>query len=187
MLYIGMSQYVSENLSHELSHLWRFALRLTRSTSLAEDLVQKTAVRALERKHQFILGTQLRSWLFSIMHSVWKNDLRSAAIRQQSTFNLSDAENYASEICHSENLQLFDDVISNVNRLPEAQRTVMLLVCVEGYSYQETADIMDVAVGTVMSRLARARLKIGEAFLDKQHDEGSGEHIDRVSRKRYEN
>ncbi len=161
-----MNHSVADNLNNELPYLWRFALRLSRSRVIAQDLVQKTAVRALERRHQFSEGSSLRSWLFSIMHSIWKNDLRAEAVRKQSAFNLADFETYASSPCQGENHQLFNQVIEQVNELPEAQRTVMLLVCIEGYSYQETADIMDVAIGTVMSRLARARAVIGKRFLE---------------------
>lgn len=163
-----MNTFVSTHLQHELPALWRFALRLTQSRPIAEDLVQKTAVRALEKSHQFQADSKLRSWLFSIMHSVWKNELRSQSVRKVSGFNLEDFESYASVSCQNENNQLFREVVHQVNKLPEAQRVVMLLVCVEGYSYQETADIMDIAVGTVMSRLSRARLTVGQAFLD--HD-----------------
>lgn len=160
-----MSDNVADNLQDEMPHLWRFALRLSSSTANAEDLVQKTVVRALERQHQFALGSRLRSWLYSIMHSIWKNELRSAALREQSSLHIDDYQSYAIEESHSEELQLFSQVIVKVNQLPEAQRTVMLLVCVEGHSYQEVADILDIAIGTVMSRLARARLTIGEQFL----------------------
>lgn len=158
---------VADKLDKELPHVWRFALRLTRSSVQAEDLVQKTAVRALERRHQFVAGTKLRSWLYRIMHSVWKNDLRAQAVRQQARFHLDDYDAQPGASIDGENQQLFKQVIQQVNQLPEAQRVVMLLVCVEGYSYQETADILDIAIGTVMSRLARARMTIGQAFADK--------------------
>jgi len=161
-----MNHIVSDNLSHELPHLWRFALRLSRSSSVAEELVQKTAVRALERRHQFIPNSTLRSWLYSIMHSIWKNELRAEAVRQQRTFNTSDIDDIGLEPCAGEGQQLFREVIHHVNQLPEAQRTALLLVCIEGYSYREAADIMDVAIGTVMSHIARARITIGDAFLD---------------------
>lgn len=165
-----MKDGVSKHLESELPHLWRFAVRLTRSTSVAEDLVQKTAVRALERRYQFKVGSVLRSWLYSIMHSIWKNELRSAAVRQNASFTVNDIDDVCGASCQGENQHLFRAVIGHVNRLPEAQRTVMLLVCVEGYSYQETASILDIAIGTVMSRLARARLQIGQSFLSKDEN-----------------
>ncbi len=161
-----MTNAVSQNITNELPHIWRFAVRLTRSQSLAEDLVQKTAVRALERSHQFVVGSKLRSWLFSIMHSIWKNDLRAEQLRRESISDHSELEGYKTTVCSGELNQHFNDVVSEVSGLPDAQRIVMLLVCVEGYSYQEVSDILDVKVGTVMSRLARARLTIGRAFID---------------------
>lgn len=160
-----MTNWVSQNITDELPHIWRFAVRLTRSQITAEDLVQKTAVRALERSHQFTAGSKLRSWLYSIMHSIWKNELRAEQLRRESISNLTEIESYESPGCNEETNQLFKEVVSEVNALPDKQRAVMLLVCVEGYSYQETSDILDIKIGTVMSRLARARLTIGQTFL----------------------
>lgn len=163
-----MSEEFNSQFREELPHLWRFACRLCRSTDLAEDLVQRTVLRGLEKSHQFREGSNLRSWLFMIMHSIWKNDLRSSTIRDNRTFSLSDSTIDTQRSNEDpEASQLFYEVINSVNHLPDAQRDVILLVCVEGYSYQETADILDIAIGTVMSRLARARLVIGEQFIAK--------------------
>lgn len=159
----------SSQLKHQLPHMWRFALRLTRSKDVAEDLVQKSALRALEKRHQYKEGTELKSWLFKIQHTIWKNDLRSTAIRQQYAINLMNNENEANATHDAETHLLFREVLKHTYALPEAQRLVLILVCVEGYSYKETADILDIAIGTVMSRLSRARLTIGAAFLDTEY------------------
>ena len=151
-----------------LPRLWRFALRLTRDPHDAQDLVQRCCVRALERRSQWQPGTSMLSWLFAIEHSIWMNELRrSQRLRTESlespdfqnTEGLPDAAAH-DPLQHAHYLQ----VVASVEALPEAQRTVMLLVAVEGFSYREAAEILDIPIGTVMSRLARARSTIGQQF-----------------------
>jgi RNA polymerase sigma-70 factor, ECF subfamily len=151
-----------------LPRLWRFALRLTRNTSDAEDLVQRCCVRALERRLQWRPGSAMLSWLFSIMHSIWLNELRSAQRRREASLDSGDAfalEDVAASSGDPEQGLWYRQVMVAVEQLPEAQRLVMLLVAVEGMSYREAADVLAVPIGTVMSRLSRARLTIGERFL----------------------
>jgi len=134
----------------ELPSLWRFALQLTRD------------------KHD-----ALKSWLFRIAHNIWKNELRSRAIRHRGDLQavnpegLEEAE-LGRDTSTPETRLEFQQVVNAVEALPEGQRLVTQLVCVSGFSYAETASILDIAVGTVMSRLARARVAIGEQFI---HDE----------------
>ena len=157
----------------ELPSLWRFALQLTRDKHDAEDLVQRTCVRAMERSDQYNDTGKLKSWLFRIAHNIWKNELRSRAIRQRGDLQvvnpegLEDAE-LGRDTSTPETRLEFQQVVNAVEALPEGQRLVTQLVCVSGFSYAETASILDIAVGTVMSRLARARVAIGEQFI---HDE----------------
>jgi len=129
-------------------------------------LVQKTIVRALEKRHQFSAGTRLRSWLFTILHSIWKNELRAQSIRKNVSFNSTEVEQAVSNSAPVDNTVFLNEVMKQVNQLPEAQRTVITLVGVDGYSYKEVSDILEIPIGTVMSRLARARLKIGSAFVE---------------------
>ena len=150
-----------------LPRIWRFALRLAVDQHDAEDLVQRACVRALERRHQFQPGTSALSWVFSIVHSVWLNEVRSRQIRRHASIQWS--EELASTIVDNAALNpevdvMHRQIIAAVERLPDAQRAVMLLIAVEGFSYRETAEALDIPIGTVMSRLARARLTIGEAF-----------------------
>jgi RNA polymerase sigma-70 factor, ECF subfamily len=164
-------------LLHELpSHmprLWRFALRLARNTHDAQDLMQQSYLRAIERRHQWQPATSLISWLFAIMYSQWINELRSPQRRRQASFVSTDdfeaegaPEPAASLSVDPEFALMCKQVVESVGELPEAQRLVMILVAVEGLSYREAADVLDVPIGTVMSRLARARLVIGERFLE---------------------
>jgi RNA polymerase sigma-70 factor, ECF subfamily len=151
-----------------LPRLWRFALRLAGDTHDAEDLVQRVCVRALERQHQLQPGTSTLSWLFSIAHSVWLNEVRAQQIRRHGSIQWSEelADTVADPAAPSpEMYTLHRQIISAVERLPDAQRAVMLLVAVEGLSYREAATVLEVPIGTVMSRLARARQTIGELFV----------------------
>jgi RNA polymerase sigma-70 factor, ECF subfamily len=164
---VGGSDDLAKALPGLLPRLWRFAVRLSGDHHAAEDLVQRACVRGLERRHQLQPGTSAQSWMFSIVHSVWLNEVRARRIRQHASMQWSDelAETIADESCADPETQaLHRQVITAVEKLPEAQRVVMLLVAVEGLSYREAAEALDVPVGTVMSRLARARLTIGQAF-----------------------
>jgi len=150
-----------------LPRLWRFALRLAREQHDAEDLVQRACVRALERRHQLQPGSSALSWMFSIIHSLWLNEVRARQVRNHASLQWN--EELAATLVDPMALDpevdaLHQQVIAAVARLPDAQRAVMLLVAVEGLSYREAAEVLNVPVGTVMSRLARARLTIGEEF-----------------------
>jgi RNA polymerase sigma-70 factor, ECF subfamily len=151
-----------------LPRLWRFALRLTRHAADAEDLLQRSCLRALERRAQWQPGSALLSWVFAIMHSIWLNELRSAQRRRESALDWGDefAETAAPlSLADPEHAMMCRQVVAAVQALPEAQRLVMLLVAVEGLSYREAADVLGVPIGTVMSRLARARVAVGQRFM----------------------
>jgi len=150
-----------------LPRLWRFALRLAGDRHDAEDLVQRACVRALERRHQLQPGSSTLSWLFSIVHSIWLNEVRARQIRTHGSMQWSEelADTVADPAAaNPETYTLQRQIIGAVEALPDAQRAVMLLVAVEGLSYREAATALSVPIGTVMSRLARARLTIGESF-----------------------
>jgi RNA polymerase sigma-70 factor, ECF subfamily len=164
-----------------LPRLWRFALRLTRHNADAQDLLQRCYLRALERRHQWQLGSSLVSWLFAIMHSIWINELRSAQRRREGSLALEESFDDVPDTSRSADPEyqlLFKQVVQSVHALPDAQRVVMILVAVEGLSYREVADTLDISIGTVMSRLARARLTLGQQFLES----GSGVSADAARR-----
>lgn len=153
-----------------LPRLWAFALRLTGDKHDAEDLVQRACVRALERADQLQPGSAPLSWMFSIIHSVWINEVRARSVRNRSSMEWDDqfVENVADPAARTPEEQLMNgQIIDAFKRLPEAQRAVMLMVAVEGLSYQETAEAIGVPIGTVMSRLSRARQAIGAHFASK--------------------
>jgi len=158
---------LAETLPSLLPRLWRFGLRLARNKEDAEDLVPRACVRALERRHQLQPGTSALSWTFSIMHSVWLNEVRARQIRSRASLEWSEEliETVATPPGANPELKvLYWEIVKAVDELPDAQRVVMLLVASEGLSYQEAADTLGIPIGTVMSRLARARLTIGQRF-----------------------
>ncbi|OKB66820.1 RNA polymerase subunit sigma-24 [Serratia marcescens] len=130
---------------------------LSHRRDVADDLVQATCVRALERAAQFTPGSHLDRWLFSILHSIWVNEVRALHLRQgqgcMAAEELGDADNGEQPIWAHE-------VMRQMNRLPEAQRNALFLVYIEGLSYREAAEVLAVPIGTIMSRLATARLTL---------------------------
>ena len=155
-----------------LPRLWLFALRLTRDEADAKDLVQRCCLRALEKRGQWQPGTTLLSWLFKILHSIWINELRSAQRRREGNLGSDGVVDDLPDPNPSgdpERRLLLRQIVEAVQALPEAQRVVMVLVEVEGFSYREAADLLEIPIGTVMSRLARARISIGQRFLG-NHD-----------------
>ena len=122
--------------------------------------MQKTCVRALERSAQYVAGTRMDLWLLSIVHSIWLNEVRARRVPQgggQANGQLTHDGEYAAQT-HVMAAQ----VIRRVDALPETQRETVYLAYVEGLSYREVAEILQVPIATVMSRLATARLKLAE-------------------------
>ncbi|MGO6718766.1 RNA polymerase sigma factor [Rhizobium ruizarguesonis] len=154
---------IRSGLTENLARLWRYGLVLSHQRDVADDLVQATCLRALERADQFIPGTRLDRWLFSILHSIWLNEIRSRRVRQGQGF-VDAGETLTFDGAHdTETHVMAGQVLKQVNALPEAQRTVVFLAYVEGLSYREVAGILDIPIGTVMSRLAAARAKLSDA------------------------
>lgn len=159
-----------------LPRLWRYGLVLSRQKHLAEDLVQATCVRALERAGQFAAGTRFDRWLLAIMHSIWLNELRAQRVRQGQGFVDAEQELSFDGERQAQEQVLAAQVIKRVNGLPEAQRETVFLAYVEGLSYKEIAEVLQIPLGTVMSRLAAARMKLAEARSSSaQPDKASGE------------
>ena len=140
-----------------LARLWRYAVVLSRTGDDADDLVQATCLRAIECADQFVPGTRLDRWLFSILRPIWLNEIRARRIREGGGF--VDAEE-ALTIDGARAIEtniLAAEVFRAIGQLSQAQRETVLLVYGEGYSYVEAASALGIPVGTVMSRLAAAR------------------------------
>ena len=158
----GSHDIVSNEIGEYLTRLWRYGLVLSGNRDAAEDLVQATCVRALERAHQFQEGTRLDRWLFSILNSIWKNELRSQKIRTGAGFVSAEDVLTSDGAAEVETNIFAREVLAEVQALPEVQRETVFLVYAEGLTYKEAAETLDVPVGTIMSRLAAARAKLGE-------------------------
>ncbi len=151
-----------------LPRLRRFARALTGQVADADDIVQIAMERALTRLDQFQEGTRLEAWLFSIVRNAWIDEAR-ARTRRAKVFappELGESVGDDGDAALHAKLEA-DDVWAAMRRLPEEQREVVALVCVEGLAYREAAETLNVPIGTVTSRLARGRealqLMLGEA------------------------
>jgi RNA polymerase sigma-70 factor (ECF subfamily) len=140
----------------QVPRLRRYARALTRNPERADDLVQDTLVRALAKQHLWQPGTNLRAWLFTLMHNQHVNTVRRSA-RERFAVGLekmSDTLTATSDPTASRQLHELDRAL---NQLPEEQRQAILLIGLEGLSYDEAAAVLDVPIGTVRSRLSRGR------------------------------
>jgi RNA polymerase sigma-70 factor (ECF subfamily) len=167
-----------------LPRLSRFAMTLTRSRHDADDLIQASCERALARIGQWDPNTQLDSWMFRIMQTVWFNEARARRVRERYGDELkSDSATGAVGEGLPENRLLLQRVADEINALPEDQRAMLLLVCVEGLSYKEVAEVLQIPIGTVASRMARARLTLMSRIGADQGGAEAGENVVRMVHK----
>jgi RNA polymerase sigma-70 factor (ECF subfamily) len=157
----GMSEEsrreVRLGLEQQLTRLWRYAVVLSSSRDVADDLVQASCLRAIERADQFAPGTRLDRWLFAILRSIWLNEIRARKVREGAGF-VDAVDALAVDGAHEIEMNIITtEVLMAVGRLPEAQRETALLVYAEGYTYAEAATALGVPIGTIMSRLAAVR------------------------------
>jgi RNA polymerase sigma-70 factor (ECF subfamily) len=150
-----------------IPRLRRYARVLTGEATRADDLVQETLARAWEKRRLWAAGTDLRAWLFTIMHNVFVNQ-RATARRDSQSVSLDDDDNgVARELSVRPNQQLRVEIIEiarELARLPTEQREVLVLAAVEELRYEEIANVLSIPIGTVMSRLSRAREKLRRAM-----------------------
>jgi RNA polymerase sigma-70 factor (ECF subfamily) len=166
--------------------LYSAAARMTRNPADAEDLVQETYLRAYRAYGSFQEGTNLKAWLYKILTNTFINSYRSRKRRPEQT-DIDDVEDLylyrrlggleaagMGQSAEEEFLEHFtdDDIKSALESLPEQFRIAVLLSDVEGFSYREIADIMDVPIGTVMSRIHRGRRALQKALLDYGRERG---------------
>src|SRR3984957_1445031 len=138
----------------EIPRLRRYARALTRSADRADDLVQETLLRAISKSHLWQTGTDIRAWLFTIMHNHYVNMVRRA-MRDEATVDIEQSSLVAvTDPTASSQLRELDQALA---RLPGEQREGILLVGLEGMSYETAANVLSVPVGTVRSRLSRGR------------------------------
>lgn len=139
-----------------LPRLRRFALSLTRSAPDADDLLQDACTTALQRWHQYDPAQPLDRWMFRIIRNLWISEIRKRKVREgQGQVPAEEATELqtvdADDTLNAKQLQ------ARVSALPDDLAQPLMLVCAEGYSYREVSELLDIPVGTVMSRIHRAR------------------------------
>jgi RNA polymerase sigma-70 factor (ECF subfamily) len=162
-----------------LDPLYGAALRLTRNADRAQDLVQDTCLKALRARAQFAAGTNLKAWLFTILHNTWRNRQRDGA-RSRVEYDSESVERSAETMSTAagrppietpESLLLREtldaDLQAALDGLGEAYREVVWLRDVEELTYQEIAGALDIPIGTVMSRLSRGRQQLYDALVQR--------------------
>lgn len=144
-----------------LPRLRRFARGLAGAPDQADDLVQAACERAIARIDQWMPGTRLDSWMFRILQNIWLDERRANKVRtgegKLDAAEAAEPELAVDGVRRMEAHMTYDEVRRAIAKLPEEQRAVLMLVCVEGQSYKDAADSLGIPIGTVMSRLARAR------------------------------
>ena len=144
----------------EIPALRRYARSLLRDAEKADDLVQDCLLRAWSRRHLWRQPGNLRAWLFTILHNLYANQMRS--LSRQPRFAPSDAAEHVGQTARQTDQVETSEVLDALHSLNEDQRQAILLIAVEGLRYEEAASVLGVPVGTVMSRLSRGRERLRE-------------------------
>ncbi len=177
--------FENEALSH-LDRLYSAALRMTRNSADAEDLVQETYVKALRGRDSFKPGTNMKAWLYRILTNTYINSYRKAVRSPQMSgdeevtdWQLARAASHDSQGLRSAEMEALENtpdaaVAAAMADLAENYRLAVYLSDVEGFSYKEIATIMDTPIGTVMSRLNRGRSQLRKALAEYAADRGIG-------------
>ncbi|MGF7009323.1 RNA polymerase sigma factor [Aminobacter sp. BE322] len=160
----GDDVQVSDRLVAFLPNLRRFAISLCRSRDLADDLVQAACERALAGQDRFEPGTRFDAWMFRILRNLWIDHVRRTKTAGP-TEDITESHGIAGDTGEreAEARLTLKSVAEAIDELPNEHREVLLLVCVEDLSYKEAAEVLAIPIGTVMSRLARARKNLAEA------------------------
>lgn len=140
-----------------LPRMRRFAHGLCRNAAEADDLVQQAAERALRSRSQWQQGSRLDSWLYRIVRNLWIDLGRSASRRSKHEVPAVDSRDVADPRASPEAALELSRAMAAMQRLPEEQREVVMLILVEGFGYREAAELLDLPIGTVSSRLVRGR------------------------------
>ena len=151
------SASLQDALTEHLPPVWRFALSLSGKPDVADDLTQATCLRALEKQHQADPDRPVIGWLLTICRSIWLNELRAQSVRKTGGLETAKADDLVDRTLDPEMNIFASQVYTKVMGLPEAQRATVELVYVQQFTYSEAAEILEIPMGTVMSRLSTAR------------------------------
>lgn len=158
-------QVEGQQIVEHIPRLRRYARALLGDRHAADDLVQDTLERAWNKFHLWRPGSDLRAWLFSVMHNVFVNQVRSR--RSRTEIAMEESPEVAVRATQSDTIELAD-LGRALLRLPEDQRETLLLVTVEEMTYEEASRALSIPIGTVMSRLSRARERLRQVLGEAQ-------------------
>jgi RNA polymerase sigma-70 factor, ECF subfamily len=143
-------------IEEQIPRLRRYARALTRNPDRADDLLQDTLVRALDKQHLWQPGTNLRAWLFTLMHNQNINAIRRNE-PLKSSVDIDDTAIALTAVSDTQAASKLAELDRALGQLPQNQRAVILLIGLEGMSYEEAAAVLQIAIGTIRSRLSRGR------------------------------
>ena len=150
---------------HLIPSMWRTAFRLTGNRDMADDLIQDTCIKAFKSFHQYEMGTNYRAWIFKILRNLWRDNIRKEARApfkcwDDDEVNRANAHNRCEpeQECQSE--EVYTKTLEAISRLSPPVRLVVCFSLLDGLSYQEIADIANIPIGTVRSRLSRGRSQL---------------------------
>lgn len=160
-----MTNDIRERMIELLPRLRRFSYALTGNLDKADDLVQETCARALTSADQWQVGTRLDSWMYRIAQNLWFDKVRATKTRGE-VVDVDAANDIVGVDGRdvTESLLTLQAVTRAIRELPADQRMVLMHVCIDGLSYKDTAEALGIPIGTVMSRLARARQALHETI-----------------------
>ncbi|CAM3741018.1 RNA polymerase sigma factor [Bordetella tumulicola] len=172
-----MTQDMIHLIEPNIPALRRYARALMKDPGAADDLVQDCLERAIERWHQRRKDGDARAWMFAILHNLAMTRLRHST-RRPLHVGLDDVNEHAFAVAARQEDRLhYRDLLNALDHLPEEQKTVLLLVTVEDLSYADTAQALGIPIGTVMSRLSRARERLSKLMSGEIQQQSSHSHL----------
>ena len=165
------SMFTDNQLISEMEKLKKFAIRLTRNEADADDLLQNTVLRAYEKKHLFEKDSNVFSWTSKIMYNLFVSDYRRK-VKFESQYDPEPILEKTEVVANQNDKIMVQEVGEAMNKLTQDHRDILVMVCVQGMKYEETAEALDIPVGTVRSRLSRARTLLTELMEDNAGNQG---------------
>lgn len=154
-----------------MDRLKKFALRLTKNEANADDLLQSTILRAYEKKHLFQEGSNVFSWTSKIMYNLFVSEYRRK-VKFESQYDPEPAINALKATIDHDDQMMLQEVGEAMNRLSEEHREILIMISIQGMKYEETAEKLNVPIGTVRSRLSRARNMLIHIMNDSKTPQG---------------
>lgn len=163
--------FTDNQLISEMDRLRKFALRLTKNEANADDLLQNTVLRAYEKKHLFQEGSNVFSWTSKIMYNLFVSEYRRK-VKFESQYDPEPAINSMTANIDFDDQMMLQEVGEAMKHMTDEHREILVMICVQGMKYEETAQKLNIPVGTVRSRLSRARNILMDAMENGVNDTG---------------